>query len=184
MCVCDNLLFPFMFAGLLSVPPGFKHGASFGDAKEEQGWSMQIVGEKCYFYRPTMRANSSVLCMHCTLHRYCVPVIVVYSTCFFGILYAWLCCCIVHKLFKVNQNFSFAQQKIPLLLCLKCWPCLTSWLAQHWKTLSTVMTVMIWSLMKRTLIRYNNIIIINCKLACYDIPFSVHIISGAHDHVM
>lgn len=26
--------------------------------------------------------------------------------------------------------------------------------------------------------------IISCKLACYDIPISVHIISGAHDYAM
>ena len=32
--------FPLICADLLSVPPGFKHGASFSDAKEEQGWSI------------------------------------------------------------------------------------------------------------------------------------------------
>lgn len=133
MCVCDNLLFPFMFADLLSVPPGFKHGALFGDAKEEQGWSMQIVGEKCYFYGPTMHANSccSVLRVHALHSPQVLCACDSCVQCFFGILYAWLCCCIVHKLFKVNQNFSFTQQKIPLLLCLKSWPCLISWLAQH-----------------------------------------------------
>lgn len=31
-------LFPFISTDLLSVPPGFKQGASFSDAKEEQGW--------------------------------------------------------------------------------------------------------------------------------------------------
>ena len=38
-CIHTNF-FPFISTDLLSVPPGFEQGASFGDAKEEQGWSI------------------------------------------------------------------------------------------------------------------------------------------------
>ena len=75
-------IFPFISADLLSVPPGFKNGASFSDTtKKEQGQSMHCETDTLDHRSAMPLRNCSVIalyvphslpvvcaCDNCTLH--------------------------------------------------------------------------------------------------------------------